>query len=46
MQVFDEIAEKNNFRSTNKMFLIPAKRDIRHMMNNNEYDLNQTLLMV
>jgi hypothetical protein len=24
----------------------PAKRDIRYMTNNNEYDLNQTLMIV
>jgi hypothetical protein len=47
MQVFDEIAEKIILGLLKKeMFLSPDKRDIRCMMNNNEYDLNQRLLMV
>ena len=34
------------FTTSPKISNTPAKRYIRHMTNNNEYDLNQTLVMV
>ena len=39
MQVFDEIAAKNNFWSTKKKCLAPASAQNQHMMKNDEYHL-------